>query len=266
MQRNYLVHVPPGLDPARRPAVVLNFHGGGGQPIGEAYISKMNPVADRHGFIVVYPEGTGRHWNDGRLADDPIDDVAFISALVDELRKTYRADPKRIYATGISNGAMFSQRLACQLSDKIAAIAPVAGGMREPVAATCAPSRPIAVLMINGKADPLVPYGGGQVVGTRGPVISAAAAEAFWTKRDGCRTIAATDLPVVDKTDATRVNLERHGGCDANTEVELYSIEHGGHTWPDGVQYLPASMVGPTSRQMDADEVIWEFFSRHPMP
>lgn len=266
VDRNYLVHVPPGLDPNHAPAIVLSFHGGGGRPIGEAYITKMNPVADRHGFIVVYPEGTQRHWNDGWREGYPVDDVAFISALIDELKKTYHADPKRIYATGISNGAMFSQRLACQLSDKIASIAPVAGAMRTPIVAKCSPARPVSVLMINGKSDPLVPYDGGQVVGMRGPVLSAAAGVAFWVQHDGCRTNSSVSLPIVDKTDATRVHLELHRGCSGGNEVALYSIDNGGHTWPGGVQYLPASIVGLTSRQINADEVIWSFFARHPMP
>jgi len=141
MKRYYTLHVPPSYHGKRPFPVVLNFHGGGGNPKTQRHISRMDASADRHGFIVVYPQGTnkknklikGYTWNAGGCCgwaqENKVDDVAFTEALLDSLQADFSIDKKRVYATGISNGAIMSFRLACEMSDRIAAIAPIAGPM-----------------------------------------------------------------------------------------------------------------------------------------
>lgn len=266
--REYLIHLPPSYDGKRPVALVLNFHGGGGTPEGEARISGMNAVADKHGFIAVYPRGLDKHWNDGRSGDpNQPDDVAFVSQLIDTLASTYSIDSKRVYATGISNGAIFSLRLACDLSDKIAAVAPVAGSIPVSLSDRCAPL-PVSVLMINGAADPLVPYGGGHVGGRSGydgNVLSVPDSIDLWVKNDACFTTALNaDIPKTDPNDGTSTSRQEYIGCSYATSVELLTVDGGGHTWPGGEQYLPAWVIDNTSRDFNASETMWQFFAAHP--
>ena len=267
--RSYIIHIPPGYQRAHPVALVLDFHGGLGTPEGARRISGMDPVADRHGFIVVYPRGIHRHWNDGRstrLENEA--DVHFIAALIEKLERDYAIDPKRIDATGISNGAIFSLRLACELDGRFAAIASVAGAMAAPLAPQCKPTRPVSVLMINGLADPLVPYGGGMVGGrtsNAGPVLSVPQSIALWATLDRCTTSPRQfSLPDAVPDDGTHTSAADYQTCSAGTEVELLTISGGGHTWPDGPQYLPRFIIGRTSHDFNASETIWQFFAAHP--
>jgi len=229
----------------------------------------MDEVSDRHGFIAVYPAGLDRHWKDGRTTElSGSDDVAFIDALVHKLEANYRIDAKRVYATGISNGAIFSLRLACELGGEIAAVASVAGSNPANFKGDCVKS-PVSVLMINGTADTFVPYAGGPVapdfLGNRGEVMSVGQTISFWAAADGCSpTPRATSLPDKDPSDGTTTDVETFDGCRGRTSVELYTIDGGGHTWPSGLQYLPEAVIGPTSRDFSASETIWQFFSAHP--
>jgi polyhydroxybutyrate depolymerase len=270
LPRDYLVHRP--LAGAGKLPAVLVFHGGGGDAAGMARMTGFDQVADRHGFVAVYPDGYRRSWNDGRGPDTKagragVDDVAFVSAVIDQLVADDNVDPGRVYVTGLSNGAIFSEELGCALSGKIAAIAPVAGPMPAADAPGCAPGRPMPVLEIHGTADPIVPYQGGVVAHTSGdlggpghsPVLSAAATEQLWRAKDGCGPVATASLPNV-ADDGTSVTTES-ASCAGGAVVELYTIAGGGHTWPDGPQYLPKLLVGPVSHQFDASAVIWQFFS-----
>lgn len=271
--RTYLLHVPARYDKAKSMPLVLVFHGGGGRGANMPRFTGFDKLADSEGFIAVYPDGIDHHWNDGRENDDPaVDDVAFVSALLDQLESSYNIDRKRIFATGISNGGFFSQRLACDLSNRIAAVASVAATMPAELMKRAAPSRPVSVMLIDGTADPLVPYEGGTVgaelggVGRGGTAASAPDTIAFWARRDRCSAKPVVeDLPDRDPADGVRVRRETHAGGADGTEVVLYTVEGGGHTWPGGVQYLPKRLIGKTSHDIDATEVIWEFFARHPM-
>jgi polyhydroxybutyrate depolymerase len=231
-------------------------------------LTGLDAVADREGFLVVYPDGVSRQWNDGRAEVDPgVDDMAFVSALIDHLVEQYKSDRGRIYATGMSNGALFSFRLASDLSDKIAAIAPVGALMGEALSQRAPPAKPMPVLLIHGTQDPLVPWDGGNVQvfrRKRGRVLSAAATVAFWVKHNGCTpTPVITYEPDQDPTDGTRVRREEYRSGKDGSEVLLYAVEGGGHTWPGGWQYLPERIIGKTSRDFQASEVIWGFFKRH---
>jgi polyhydroxybutyrate depolymerase len=266
--RTYLIHIPASYDGQKAVPLVLVFHGGGGQPPGMVRISGMNDVADRHGFIAVYPAGLNRQWKDGRTAAlSPPDDVAFIDALIHTLETNYRIDSKRIYATGISNGAFFSFRLACDLGNEIAAIAPVAGSIPVGFNDTCK-NDPVSVMMINGTADRLVPYDGGRVGGpfvAQGDSIPVSQTVSIWVKTDGCTQAPRTSTVLdVDSADGTTTAIQTFDGCQDGTSVELYTVTGGGHTWPGGPQYLPPAIIGVTSRDFDASETMWQFFAAHP--
>jgi len=262
VQREYLLHVPPGYAKGHAAPLVLVLHGHGGAPRGTARNTGMSAEADREGFLVAYPAGLNRGWNDGRVeVGATADDVAFLAGVIDDVAARYDVDRSRVFAAGISNGGFMSMRLACELSDRIRAVGIVAATLSEPLHATCKPKRPVAVVMFNGSDDPLVPYGGGSIRGNRGRILGAEATASFWAKENGCTAEPErSDLPVADSGDPTRVSLARYTGCKPGAEVRLYTIHGGGHTWPGGRPYAPAFLVGKVSRQLDADEVMWEFF------
>jgi polyhydroxybutyrate depolymerase len=267
MERTYLLHLPQAYDGKESLPVLFVFHGGGGQGKGMARLTHMNDVADERGFIAVYPDGIDNNWNDGRPEVNPgVDDVGFISALIDELSEKYAVDTQRIYSTGISNGGMFSFRLACELSDKIAAVAPVAALMGEVLSRSCSPPQPVPVMLVIGTDDPLVPWEGGKIGGRladRGRALSEAATVSFWVKVDGCaQTPVVTYLPDRSPSDGTRVRCETHPSGQDGCEVVVLVVEGGGHTWPGGLQYMREATIGRTSRDIDASVVIWEFLSR----
>ncbi len=265
MQRRYLIHLPAGAASAAGLPVVLAFHGRLGTAEGMSRLTHLDRVADEPRFVV-YPQGYRRSWNDGRPSTPAhaadVNDVAFVAGLIHYLVRTDHVDAGRMFATGMSNGAIFTQRLGCDLTGLLAGIAPVAGPMPVPVAGSCHPSRPIAVLEIHGTADPLVPYGGGQVHSiTGGAVRSVAWTFAYWRGTDHCRGRPATVTLPDTARDGTRVRVSRGRGCAPAAPVVLYTVTGGGHTWPGGEQYLPSAIIGPASRQFDASETIWRFFA-----
>ena len=267
INRTYILHTPPSYKQGTPLSLVFVFHGGRTPAQNMIRYTRMSEIADRENFIVVYPQGLNNQWNDGRKNAPPNDDIGFIRALIDHLELTRSIDTRRIYATGISNGGMFAQRVACELSRKIAAIASVAASMPEDFAAQCKPSAAISVLMIHGTNDPLVPYNGGSLAGSTdigGRVWPVVGTIKFWAKQDRCTIQSITEmLPDKDPDDGTRVRHERYSPCLASTGVELYTIEGGGHTWPASNQYLPERFIGKTSKDIDGSEVIWQFFAKH---
>jgi polyhydroxybutyrate depolymerase len=267
--RNYLLHVPGGAAPGKPAPLVLVFHGGGGHDWNMPGFTHFDDLADEQTFLVAYPDSISRHWNDTR-GESTADDVGFTRALIAEIERSHSIDPHRVYATGISNGGFFSNRLACDLADKITAIASVAATMPKSLVPDCKPARPVSVLYIQGTEDPLVPIDGGKIGfvhgRARGENISLAASAQFWRERD---RIASTpdikDLP--DRfDDGTHVRREIWSGGSDETEVIVYTIEGGGHTWPGGPQYLPALIVGKASQNLNATRTIWDFFQSHSAP
>lgn len=275
LERTYRIHMPPSYDKSTPLPLLIALHGGGGtgENMEELTLGGFNRLSDKEGFVAVYPDGIEKHWNDGRenvsyrAHQEKIDDVGFISALIDHLAKQSNIDTKRVYATGISNGAIMSFRLGCELSEKIAAIASVAGSMPEKLPTRCLPSRSISALIISNTEDPLVPWGGGEIrFGLRrfGRVLSIPETVKFWSTHDQCSSSPLiTWEPDKDPKDGTRVRKESYNQCRESSEVLLYAIEGGGHTWPGGHQYLPEWIIGKTSRDIDANEVIWDFFKKH---
>jgi polyhydroxybutyrate depolymerase len=275
LQRSYIVHLPAAYDKRQVRPLVLVLHGGGSEARTMNPLTDFNVLADKEGFVAVYPEGYEHNWNDGR--GDPgikaqaenIDDVAFISALIDRLVQDLNINKNMVYVTGISNGAMMSNRLGSELSDKIAAIAPVAGNIPQKTISIWSPARPVSALIINGTEDPLVPFNGGDVSFLslkRGKVVSVAETVKFWVSKDVCPVLPKTEqLPHLSATDPTSTTVETYTGCKDGTEVVLYKVNEGGHTWPGGLQYMSEKVIGTTSRDFNATEVIWQFFKRHPM-
>ena len=258
--RTYFVHLPPGYDGHTALPVVLVLHGATESPEGVERLSGMSAEADKKNFIAVYPRGTGREnpaslptWNSGNCCGyaqlNHVDDVGFFRALLDKLEKDYAVDPKRVFVTGISNGGMMSYRLACEMSDKIAAAAPVEGAQN----VACRPSNPVSVIIFHGTTDHLVPMNGGSTPFQIGPKRSdtpVADAVVFWVKEDGC---AAT--PAHEET--AELRTDKYAGCNEGTAVELYAVQGGHHIWPG------ASMSG---NSVPATEFIWSFFAQHPKP
>jgi polyhydroxybutyrate depolymerase len=260
--RTYLLHVPPSLVKTRPAPLLLVFHGGGGHDYNMPRFTGFDRLADSRGFIVAYPESANTHWNDTR-ALSPADDVAFVRALIAYLERAYPVDPARVYATGISNGGFFSQRLACDLSPQIAAVASVAATMPETLVPVCHPSHPVSILFMQGTADPLVHIEGGNVARTHGRNISLADATRFWVDHNQTnRKPDSSDLPSHDPN-GTSVHRDIYPGGKQDTEVVVYTIRGGGHTWPGGPQYFPAILVGKVNHDINASEVIWDFLSHH---
>jgi polyhydroxybutyrate depolymerase len=278
LKRTYLLHVPSNYERSRSVPLLIAIHGGlgNGQRMIQLTQGGFNELSEEKGFLVVYPEGIRKRWNDGRDGKETgyyaqkknINDVGFISTLIDKLIDEWNVDAKRVYATGISNGACMSHRLACELSDKVTAIAAVSGSMPQRIFASCRPSSPVSVLAIYNDKDRLVPFQGGNVTGPfggrkLGKVLSASDTMAFWSKHNNCSILPVVTLePDVDPGDGTKVRKETYSNCENGTEVVLYVIENGGHTWPGGYQYLGEWLVGKTSRDMDANKVIWDFFEK----
>jgi len=247
------VHIPANYDPARGTALVLNFHGFTSDAPQEAILSLMNDKADNAGFIVAYPYGTGTplSWNAGACcgtaASSGVDDIQFVRDILATASDKLCIDTTRVYATGMSNGGFLSHRIGCELADRFAAIAPVAGVLGVP---SCTPSRPMPVMHFHGTADSLVPYDGSTSMGFP-PVL-----DTFhgWADRDGC-TGAPTQTYA--KGDAT---CSTYTQCAGGAEVTLCTIDGGGHTWPGGT---PVPSLGVTSTDINATDAMWTFFSAH---
>jgi polyhydroxybutyrate depolymerase len=272
LTRTYLVHVPKSYDGKKLTPVVLVFHGGGSNAEQMIRFCGMNDKADKEGFIVVYPQGTGRlektllTFNAGNCCgyamEKKIDDVAFVRALLDDLEKAAKVDTKRIYATGMSNGGMITYRMASELSDRIAAVAPVAGPMGTE---TCHPKRSVPVMHFHGTDDKNAPFKGGTGENSLSKTNfhSVDFSIQAWLKANGCKdNPAVVELPDKAK-DGTRITIKTYGpGTDA-AEVVLVIIDGGGHTWPGMPPRL--KILGKSTRNISANDMMWEFFKKHPM-
>jgi polyhydroxybutyrate depolymerase len=267
-KRTATVHVPTGYTAKKPVALVLDLHGSGSDADQQRLFSGMNKAANADGFVVAYPqgaipEGSGFDWNvpgqplvGGRKvpAGSP-SDVAFVGRLITSLESSYCIDPHRVYATGFSGGARMSSQLACDLPDKIAAIAPVSG-LRFP--APCPTTRSVPVLAFHGTADPVDPYlGHGQRYWSH----SVPEAERRWSVHDGCAAKPTVSHP------AAKVTLTVYSRCKAGAVVELYTIAGEGHEWPGGPTLPPLleRLLGPQSNAINADALMWKFFAAHPL-
>ena len=270
MRRTYLVHVPPRYDPATPTPVVLAFHGGGANADSMVAFSGLNEKADDAGFIAVYPAGSGRlprmlTFNAGNCcghaATNDVDDVAYTRALLDDLAAVANVDQRRVFATGMSNGAMMTYRLASELSDRIAAIAPIGGPMGTE---DCRPERPVPVMHFHGDADEFAPFGGGKGRGPSGTDFhSVEHSIDAWVAANGCDETPTTTRLADREDDGTTVRQVRYGSGRDGAEVVLVVIEGGGHTWPGREPRLRS--LGISTRDISANDMMWDFFRQHPM-
>lgn len=274
LKRSYVVH---DFSAGQRTSLVIMLHGGGGNAENVAEQTGFDRVAQREKLIVVYPNGSGRRqdklltWNAGHCCayamQNKIDDVGFISALIDRLLAQYPIDPARVYVTGLSNGGMMTHRLGYMLPNKIAAIAPVIAALfgDEP-----APARPMPTLIINGAVDETVPPKGGKL-GSMGssrplmrrilgqaadrPVLPAVAQIDYWAHANGCQKTTTTQL--------INALWIQHTDCKLDADVQFYSVSNNGHAWPGG--RAPREGAAKPVADFDASEVIWAFFKQHPL-
>jgi polyhydroxybutyrate depolymerase len=260
--RTYLVHLPTGYTGTTELPLIIAMHGGFGNAFNLENQSQLSAKADAENFIVVYPEGVKggflniRTWNGGDCcgfaSTNNIDDVGFIDSLLNTLTNQYAIDTNRIYATGISNGGFMSYRLACELSDRIAAIAPVASSMTMDV---CNPTRPIPIIQFHSYFDSNIPHLGGVGSGFSShynPPIDSVLN--VWSNSNSCSTINDT---IINNSQYT---FKKWTNCNCSSKIHYYITQDGGHSWPGGVQTTTGD---PTSSFINANNLMWDFFQQH---
>ena len=264
--RYYELHVPAGASMRDPLPVVLVFHGGMGNAQGARRATHFDRKADREKFLVVYPQGLGAFprrfltWNSGnccgRAQRENADDVGFVRAILDDLPRYVKVDERRVFATGFSNGAMISNRLGCELAERIAAIAPVSGTLG---IAGCKPARPVPVIHVHGTADQNCPYAGGTGAHSLAGVSFRSVADSVKAWRTADRAVAVAQVSAHGA-----VKTERWAAGPGGADVVLVTIEGQGHVWPGGEGLLPENMVGRDVGALDATDLVWEFFKEHP--
>lgn len=257
--RSFELVVPP--QPAAHPALVVVLHGGGSSAAAmRRYVHFED--ASRDAALVAYPRGIRRHWNDARGGYPGPDDVAFLRALIVKVQARYRTDPARVDLAGISNGGVMALTAACRGLD-VAAVAAVSANLPPSSQRACKPAHPVSVILVDGTADPIIPYDGGMVKAAGAPhvlVLSAQQTAAVFRRADRCNALVETTRTRT-APDGTWTQFQRWAGCAAGTSVVLASVHGGGHAWPGYRQYLPAFFIGTASRSFDGDAVIWRFFT-----
>ena len=258
IQRDYILYIPELYDGSRAVPLILNFHGFGSNANEQMFYGDFRDIADTEGFLLVHPEGTtfigNQFWNVGFPGiSSTIDDVGFTEALIDELATLYTINLDRVYATGMSNGGFMSFLLACQLSEKIAAVASVTGSMTQNTFNNCNAQLPTPVLQIHGTDDDVVLYNGNTLSIPIADVIS------YWVDYNNCETTpSTTTLPDLDVSDGSTVEHSVYENSDNGITTEHMKVIGGGHTWPGSV----LNTAG-TNQDIDASMEIWLFFSRY---
>ncbi len=301
VNRAYVVHLPKGYDEKQHYPVVVLLHGMNQEADDMERLTHFNELADKDSVIAVYPSALHGRWNfgapepprqmyrrgpyrrpgwgypggypaggpppreqGGRNRPGRADDVDFFNRMLDKLATRISVDAARVYFVGLSDGGFMTMKIGCSLTDRVAAIATVGAAM--PKTMVCVPSRPLPVVMINGTSDPVVKYGGGE--GKNGIVhtISVEDSAKEWAKLDRCAEKPAhSKLPEKAKG-GMETKVDTYEGCQESTQVVLYSVKGAGNTWPGGEQYEVENMIGKTSSDLDANQVIWSFLVTHRLP
>jgi len=262
-KRRYIVYTPAAYQsqPQRVFPVVFNFHGGGMSMAEQMLYTQMNKTAERHQFIVVYPQGIKQDWNVGFGMDylAGTDDVGFTQAMLSKLKQDYRIDDKRVYATGLSRGGFFALRLAAELPQQFAAVASVGAPMPVPVQRHHQKTDKVGMLLIHGTADKVVLF-----EGKAASYLSAEDTFGYWRRHNAIDgAMPQPRLMPGPAGDTTQVSWLEQGSGAGGASVALLSVKEGGHTWPGADAFNIGLPIGKTTRAIDANEVIWEFFSRH---
>ncbi|MDX2001898.1 MAG: T9SS type A sorting domain-containing protein [Chitinophagales bacterium] len=253
--RNYIVHLPPAYTQGVSLPLVFNLHGYTSEALQQQVYSGMDAIADTGNFIVVYPNGINNAWNSFLYPGTGLpDDVGFVSAVIDSMYYRYNIDLSRVYACGMSNGGYMSYRLACELSNRIAAIASVTGLLAPDILANCAPSRIVPVMQVHGTNDLTVPYNGAPGYGSVDETI------AYWVANDSCNpSPSMQSLPNTNTSDNSTVELYTYTGISPHSKVLLYKVLNGSHTWPGAPFDLPALV---TNKDINTSSEIWNFFKQ----
>lgn len=282
IERHYTVHVPPRYDSRAPAALVVMLHGGGGTSKAAAFETGWGAKADEAGFLAVFPDAMSRDpsqpssfarnpqlWNDGSdrfyPGQNPPDDVGFLQAMLDEIFERFKVDERRVFFTGFSNGASMTFRVGVELSNRIVAIAPVAGAcwLEKPTL-----KRAVSMCYMTGAADPLNLIEGGV------PKLATGASDRIrakpkppvresiqkWSNALGC------PFKPAEASDLNGIRIETWGPGLGGAEVVYVTVEGLGHTWAGGKSLLPETMVGKRSDRLKATDFIWEFFQKHPAP
>lgn len=265
--RDYRLHLPTQYMDGDNLPLVFNLHGNTSNAFQQEFYTQFNVLADQENFIVCHPNGlpipggadviggTENTWNVSFQGGADTDDTGFLNALIDQLYLDYDIDLTRVYSTGMSNGGYMSYKLACELTDRIAAIASVTGSMVPVELDNCSPTRTMPVMQIHGTTDPVVPYDGAIWTTGMEPLVD------WWVAHNGCMDgPAVTDIVDSNTDDGCTAELYEYTSCEDGVKVEFYKITNGGHTWPNG---LIETGAGNTNRDFDATAVIWEFFSQY---
>jgi polyhydroxybutyrate depolymerase len=260
--RRYLLHVPASYDASNPVALVISIHGFSDWPANHAHMSQWSKLADKEGFIVVYPSGQKypKRWQATLAPGSSFEqnpDLVFIRDLIETLQQQYNIDATRIYVNGFSNGGGMSLLIGCEMADVVAAVGSVAGALVQPLD-RCDPARPVPMILFHGTADEIVPYYGGPAgrYHTMFPNIPNWARD--MAVLNGCNPVAE-ELP-----SSVEVSGVRYSSCEQGADVVFYTVHGGGHTWPGG-NPLPTFIAGITSNAISATEVMWNFYLEHPL-
>lgn len=264
--RSYYLYTPKSYRSHRPMPLVLVFHGHGGSGHSIAHVSRFNNLAEQKGFIVVYPDGIDSEWRLGANSQTQVDDVSFVTALIDRIQQMRNIDSRKIYVTGFSKGGILAQALACKLPDKIAAFASVAGALPVRLKYSCQNRTPVSMLMINGTSDRSVHYQGDDKTQQRGALISVPATIGFWRTHDQCSSNAVRQLSNSNRRTHTYVKTSRYSGCKGGSEVLLATVVGGGHLWPGGTSDDTSIKKFNANLGFNASQMIWNFFQRHSLP
>lgn len=257
--RGGILYLPSSYTASQSYPLVFNLHGHGSNANEQMLYSGMNAVAEAHQFIVFYPEGLNNSWNNGNIPpyNSSPNDVGFISALIDSLRLHYSIDSNRVFSCGLSSGGFMSYRLACDLSQRITAVASVAGTMSELTRDNCSATRTVPVMQVHGSSDNVVPPGGILNLMSVQDVLD------FWIQHNDCPVQASHELiPESGVNDNSHAIKKTYAICDAGTDIWYFEVVGGGHTWPGAMQ-IPG--LGNTCMDFNASQEIWHFFSRFSM-
>jgi polyhydroxybutyrate depolymerase len=271
-ERYFILHVPENLEEIENPSLIFALHGGGGKAVGMIQLTKgrFNELADRDGFLVVYPQGLEKSWNDGRndpisfAHEEDIDDIGFFRKVIVKIINEYNVDSERVFFTGISNGGFMSIRVSRELADIVKGVAPVAASIPVDGEKFHHGAPPMNIMLINGTDDPLVPYNGGEVTvlkRKRGKVLSTGKTIKIFCERNGCSDAPdITEFEDSEPGDGACAIKYEYRNEETQRRVVLIEVKGGGHTWPGGWQYLGKRLIGSTCMDFNGCDEIWNYF------
>jgi polyhydroxybutyrate depolymerase len=255
LKRRYIIYTPKGYDTQKEYPVVFNFHGSGMTHTEQMLYTRFNETADKHGFIVVYPRGIKEDWNVGygMSYTNGTDDIGFVEAMLTQIEADHKVDKKRVFATGLSRGGFFCQRIAAELPHRFAAVASVGALLPDSVAHYHKKQSDVGVLLVMGKADQVVNY-----KGKPGGYASAQDSYQYWKMGKA----GSDKLTKIDNLPHDTTSVEILESAIGSKSIVLVSIENGGHTWPGADDFNIGLPIGLTSHELDINEYIWAFFSK----